>query len=360
MEICFCRDSALEILHVLRVAGVPSGWPDPSARTKPVALRRLRQARVPSGRPAPDAMTKASAWLSQRIDDVQPRARASLAGFALPFHVLVSNATCRRGAQDLVFHQVSAPLPPGSLARLAPDLLTVSPELLFLQASAQLDFIELVWFACSLCAVYSVHPRLGGDLLPARPATNTVRLLDYLQKASALHLKHTSKAARAANLALDYAASPRELELALQATLPYARGGKALPKPRLNHRIALDARLAAIHRASHLCVDACWPEPKMVLEFDGDAHHMDAKRRARDNHKRATLEAMGYRVEVLSSKQLDSVAMTEDALKRTARYLGLRDRSREAAYDWQRRRSDLRAKLWRLGLGPHGDGAPQH
>ena len=84
------------------------------------------------------------------------------------------------------------------------------------------------------------------------------------------------------------------------------------------------------------------------MEYDSDAYHLDPRRRARDNDKRAVLERMGWRVLPFSTKQFDSIAMSDDMFRRIGTYLGIKDRSGESRYDWQARRSQLMTRLWRL------------
>lgn len=224
-----------------------------------------------------------------------------------------------------------------------------SPEHVFLQAAVRLGMVDLIWLACELCSLYTVHPRLQGDLLPARPLTTLPRLTAYIQKACELGgVFGAKKALRAAGYALARAASRREVALALLATLPRSMGGRAIPKPQLNYDIKIDKRLTSIHNWRSFTVDACWPEQKVVLEYDSDTHHLDPQRRARDNDKRDALKAMGYQVVVVSTKQYDSLVMVDDSLLRLCRYLGVRNRAGESRYDWQKRRSDLRRCLYRL------------
>lgn len=48
----------------------------------------------------------------------------------------------------------------------------------------------------------------------------------------------------------------------------------------------------------------------------------------------------------LSSEQLDSLGLADNAFRRVAGHLGVKDRSKETRYDWQGRRSDLLRRLW--------------
>ena len=148
--------------------------------------------------------------------------------------------------------------------------------------------------------------------------------------------------------AVEGAASRREIACAMRMFFPRAQGGRSIPKPKLNFGLSVDKRLASVHGWQNLSVDIAWPEARLAMEYDSDTYHLDPRRRARDNDKRAVLEQMGWRVVPFSTKQFDSLAMSDDAFQRIGAVLGVRNRAGESRYDWQSRRSELTLRLWRL------------
>lgn len=348
MDTVLCLGSALELYHVARIADERPVRSDPFARRDPLRLRYARIGRLRGGAPSCDE----TALLLRQLDAFAPArlsdGMAPVAGLTAPLHVLVSGSTARWTTGIRMPHRASEALPPRSLVRVEPGLLLSSPEHMVLYAASKLDAVSLTWLASELCAVFSVHPTLRGPLLPARPLTTLERLAAYLESAVEQGAYGAKKALRAAGLAVERAASPREIAVCLAMTLPRAMGGRAIPKPVLNHRIDVDRRVGPIHGWDGFTVDACWPDAKLVVEYDSDAHHLDPRRRARDNDKRAALEEMGYRVIPISTKQYDTLQMADDAFQRVAHHLGVRNRAGEGRYDWQGRRSKLRLQLWRL------------
>lgn len=263
---------------------------------------------------------------------------------------MLVDAHADRARSDVrVAHRVSGELPPKSLVRIGSDVLAGSPEWLFMQMARGMDQIDLIWFCCEMLATYVItRDTQGTVLLPAYPLTTKAQLTAYLETARAQGALGARKALEAVRHALEAAASPPEIELALLMTLPCAKGGRAIPQPRLNCRINVDRRVVATCGAGHFVADACWPSSRLVVEYDGDSVHLDSGQRARDNDRTAALEQMGYSVVHVSTGQVKSLSLVDAALKRVANRLGRHTRDGVHAYDWQARRSELYLKLHRL------------
>lgn len=352
METTLCLRTAHEVLHMIRTTDPWHGRQDPSARLVPIRLNRTRIRYPGQEAPGKDQIAEALRWVDTRLDDL-PYLRALPSeepSVSSPLCLLVADESRQRNTDERMLFRTRGPLPHWSLVRLGPGLLASSPEHLLLHMARYLSDLELIWFACTLCAVYSIHPSLrnAGRLLPARPLTTVGQILSYLEHALDQGARWSRKALAAVRHAIDGAASPKEIECALLMTLPRSMGGYALPKPVLNTGIDVDHRLAPTWRWDSLSTDALWAEQRLALEYDSDSLHMDPRQRAKDNAKRNALEAMGYRVLPLSTRQLDSTVLTDDVMKNVARHLGVRRRYKDAGYDWQGRRSGLRRELRRL------------
>lgn len=70
-----------------------------------------------------------------------------------------------------------------------------------------------------------------------------------------------------------------------------------LPEPRLNYDVSDD------YGNWLACVDFCWPEQRVIVEYDG-ALHADREQRERDIHRRARLSAAGWTVIVITAKDV--------------------------------------------------------
>lgn len=343
---------------MLRLVDPWHGRQDPSARRASVGLQRTRIRYLPKGVPSEAEIAEAMKCVDEK------RARLSFlaavpeieSSVSSPLCLLVSDETRGRTTEKKAVFRTKGPLPPGSLVRLGSKLVISSPEHVVLHMAKYLSDLEITWLACTLCAVYSIHPRLGsaGKLWPARPLTTVEQIMSYLERAAEQKVHWSRKALAATARAINAAASPKEIECALLMTLPKSMGGYALPRPTLNGSIGLDHRMASPGQWDDFSVDALWAGQKLALEYDSDSIHMDPHRRARDNAKRNALEAMGYRVLPFSTKQLDSTVLTDGVMKSIAGHLGIRQRYTDTDYDWQGRRSSLRRDLRRLSHGAVG------
>ncbi len=324
---------------------------DPAMRARPLQLKRSTVVTLGTVSPRCDSVRLMARGFSS-LAPVGPGEDVPFQGITLPVHVLVPKDVARWQTDSRIQHQTGEPLPAGSLVRVEPGLLLSSPEHIVLHEAPRLDLLPLVWLISELCSRYAIHPSLGGPLFPARPLTSLARVAAYLEEAVRHGAYGAKKALRATGLAIEGAASPRELVLALCLTLPRAMGGYAVPKPLLNHRVNADRRIRAMYNRSHFTVDACWPQARLAVEYDSDSYHLDPVKRAQDNDRRAALEEMGYRVIPISTKQQDGLVLSDNAFQRIAKHLGIKNRTGEARYDWQARRSDLRRCLW--GLAARG------
>ncbi|MDX6276031.1 MAG: hypothetical protein QOJ72_159 [Nocardioidaceae bacterium] len=148
------------------------------------------------------------------------------------------------------------------------------PDRTFVDCACVLSFIELV--------------QLGDWLLHTNATTPEV-LSSYAQ---ARHLDGVRRARRALRWVRSGAESPRETLVRLMLVL--AR----MPEPECN----LDIRTAAgrfIARG-----DLPYPAWKVLVEYDGQQHVTDPKQRQRDRERREDLEAEGWRVIIVTARDL--------------------------------------------------------
>ncbi|WP_192813705.1 endonuclease domain-containing protein [Microbacterium yannicii] len=125
-----------------------------------------------------------------------------------------------------------------------------------------------------------------------------------LQAAHAHAGANRGSAARATALAFcsDGSESPRESET--RAILVLA----GLPAPEANVQI-LDGRRFVAR------VDLLYRDARLVIEYDGDYHRTPAQW-SRDQSRRAELESLGYRVTVVTSRDLDDPAALVARIRR--------------------------------------------
>lgn len=128
-----------------------------------------------------------------------------------------------------------------------------------------------------------------GDLLIASRQTSLDRLIAY---ANARHLHGVRRARRLLRYVREGAESPRETVVRLIVVW------SGLPEPDCNVDI-LDANGDFVARGD--LVLRLW---RIVIEYDGWHHERDARQRQRDILRRERLESLGWRVLVITSRDL--------------------------------------------------------
>lgn len=271
-----------------------------------------------------------------------------------PFDLLCGDASGRRKREGVVPHVWKDGKRVWSFRRIKPDVYVSSPEAVFLQIAQRATLEELVELGYELCGCYRHLPE---DLLLAyaspdssharvRRLTTAKKLRRYIQSMRGHY--GCKRAARALSFVADNSWSVMETKLVMLLCMPTSNGGLGLPLPKLNYRVRMP--LSAIERGSlsSYCVDVCWPEYGLVLEYDSDQHHANSDQLNKDSKKRTYLELAGYRVLSVTRSQLyDIVAF--DAVGKWV-FEGLEKRCRITTKDFRARQHKLRARLlWGSG-----------
>ena len=134
---------------------------------------------------------------------------------------------------------------------------------------------------------------------------------------------------------VECAASPPEAFLALVLQCPSHLGGYGLPHAQLNVRLTPSPRAQKLSSRSALVPDLLWESQKLVIEFDSDAFHLTSSQIERDASKRLALNADGYRVITVTSRQLDSCVKMRDIAYESALFLKTKFRQRSNRFDAQ-------------------------
>ena len=269
---------------------------------------------------------------------------------ARPLYVVVAGQELRRPSSEFVCHVWGGPLPKGSVLDTQNGFCVCSPELCFLQMANCLSMVELIMLGFELCGTYDVS---DGDVRECQPLTSVAKLSAFADKMHGVNGR--KNALTALKQVVDGSASPRETAVCMCLCLPYRLGGYGFEKPKLNHRIDIPRTLKSHVRQTYFVGDLCWPEHRLVVEYDGSLH-MDEDRRASDEARRTVLETMGYTVVAITRKQFNSVVATHAVAETLALHLGRRLRFKEPSFSCARLR--LRTKLFdgsRYGLPTRGN-----
>lgn len=214
--------------------------------------------------------------------------------------VLVGSDSVRVSNPAVRCRVFSQTLPPGALCRLADGVFATSPEFCFLQmANVFSDRRELIEFGYELCGGYelSIDPAGAYRDRPTLATVNSIRaLLSGFTKVKGLRT-----AFRALTYVRDGARSPMEAATAMTLVLPKRLGGLGVRSLRMDMPVPVPREFRGLTRyRKHVC-DCLVLGKKLDLEYNG-FHHDDEVRKVEDEERRSALEAMGYRVKVLSKR----------------------------------------------------------
>lgn len=238
-------------------------------------------------------------------------------------HVLVPRSKERTWLEGSKSHVHANELPLGSLVRLqdGEDLFAVSPELAFFQMAQKLEEPKLVQLGCELCGTYFYRlgePEGAGMGFRQLALTTPPQLARFLESCGSG--KQGTLARRAAELVVEGAHSPMETVLALVLSLPVRLGGYNLPKPKLNHPVALrDSRTG---RQAIRYVDLCWPESRLAVEYYGEAYHEEEKRYIADSFRQNDLVREGWTLLVVTKEHFALLERLDTVAAQIARQVG--------------------------------------
>jgi hypothetical protein len=219
-------------------------------------------------------------------------------------HVSVPKGSSRSERRGIVAHRATGDQNP----RLHRGLLVAEPTRVFLElAAARKDLIDLVALGDSLVRHKKTTPE---DLAAAAEG--------YTGKGSRL-------ARRAATYVRAGVDSPTESRLRMLLVL----GG--LPEPRVNHIL----RDRDGEWASRL--DLCYPELKLIIEYDGRHHTQVRANWLNDIKRREALEREGWRLVIVTAEGIyDTPLETLQRVRLALRERGCLLRSRRIPAEWHR------------------------
>jgi len=232
-------------------------------------------------------------------------------------HLSVCSDKNRHHLTQTRFHYRGTSYPFNSFVPLSKNYLVASPELCFLQAAETLSLFSLILYGFELCGTYARSASNESTLFNRKPLSSLLKIKTYLKASEgAFNIK---KARHACKFFIDGSASPRESSLVAILTLPPKYGGFGLPKPSLNHEIyVLDNTLQKRRILFH--GDLVWPEPKLVIEYDGSSHGY-YNNHALDKQRDHLLLDAGYKVIRFTDKQITNPKEVE-RLARTINKMG--------------------------------------
>lgn len=223
----------------------------------------------------------------------------------------------------------STKFPRDSIFSVDRGLSTLSPECCFVRLGSMLSFPELAKAGNLLCSSF-FFDSFGGLGKRNEAITSHDRIFRLIHASS--RAKGIKNARRAIRFVADGAASPPEIDSFLLLCLPVMCGGYGCPLPEFNGWVKLAPDIARDLGQENCCCDLLWRDKKCAVEYTSELHHTGYRKQSMDEMRRAALEAMGYRVFLLTKPQLYNQLAFEGFARAVMRNLGKRLPRQSAEY----------------------------
>lgn len=255
-------------------------------------------------------------------------------------HVVVTSKHERIRSMRVKCRLAQTELRKGSFIYTDTGIPVVSSECAYLRLANILSFPELAKAGMLLCAHFAFD---SSDCLIGRSKElATVKgIRSYIDRSR--DIKGIKNARKAMRFIADNAASPPEIDACLLLCLPVMYGGYGCPLPELNGQIKLNPDIARTLGYENCYGDLLWRKKKCIVEYTSEQYHTGYQKQAQDEMRRSALEAMGYRVFLLTKPQLYNQVAFEGFARPILRLLGRRMPKRTLEY--QSRQYDLRKTL---------------
>ena len=192
------------------------------------------------------------------------------------------------------------------------------PELTFVQMAATLSFVDALLFGFYLCGDYrSAEQRFSSGELPL----STVERLEAFIGALP-NINGVKTARKTLRYLANNSNSHQESRLAIMLLLPARMGGFGIETPHLNMPVPGTSRKG----------DLCWPEHKLILEYDSRLHHENEDRQTKDSVRFVQLGLEDYRVISVHPEQVQNLAHLNELGGLVSRLTGKRSRATSQKY----------------------------
>ena len=273
-----------------------------------------------------------------------PAPRAPRGNPGRPLHILVRDRDERIRTERLVSHVWSGPLPDGAFYQLEPGLLLCSPSFCLRQVCARASAARAVATVMEACGGYALSAGTPRGFHERPPLAS----LDELRSRFARERGYGARRVREAlELATPGSRSPMETVVVLFFTLPVELGGCGLPPPQVNVRLEIPCDLRAAIGRPYVVVDLCWPDQRIILEYDSYTWHLAPRAFDGTQSRNEGLRDEGWMVRTVTSGILADPRLRQLLVSRVMRRFGLEPPDDEA---WLLRQELLVRDL----LGIHG------
>lgn len=251
----------------------------------------------------------------------------------------------RRSLVGARSHKWRAPLGSSQLAAVGAGVYVCRAPAVIAQLGSRLDIISLAQVACELMGTYGLVPWAREDVIwDVEPLASLAECREYATAARALRVRGATSACEALKIAAPNSNSPRETDIAVYFLLGRPSGGAGLSGFAMNQKLSVPQEYWTLAGQRTIKPDFCWQTAKVACEYDSDDDHLTSRQKTRDERRRVTLEAMGYKVMTLTNGILKSDEALNAFTAELERQLGIRRNPMNA--NMLSRRCDLSERLF--------------
>ncbi len=238
-----------------------------------------------------------------------------------PYHVLV-RTHAKSPVPEAIAHVSIFSYREKPFLRVGNGVFASCPELCFVQLALCLPFHELVKAGDALCGTFFISPDSRGGLNDRMPLTSKKRIESFVRRNPGL--RGSKAARRALGSVVDGAASPPEAFLWSALSLSQRYGGYGIPHLAMNRRIRPSKRARRIARRETLVPDISNSVARLAIEYDSNAEHLTSRQLSRDAAKRLALEADGFKVITVTTRQLSDCQEMRNVAEQVSKRMGRR------------------------------------
>ena len=217
-----------------------------------------------------------------------------------------------------------------------------SPELLFLEKSNSLQFIDYLKFGYEICGNYFIDK--SNTLATHDPITSKNKIQDFLNATSKIPGRR--KALKASQYIFDDSRSPRETGIAILLSSPINYGGFGMSGFSLNINFFLNEISTKILGKPVLMVDIGWKDEKIAIEYNSNLYHSSAEDLTRDAKRNIALQLSGYKCIQITAGILNNFNSFDVIMQSLRSELGLKDLKSEFDKNYEKRKALYESVVW--------------
>lgn len=260
-----------------------------------------------------------------------------------PIHLFVPTHELRVSKRLYTYSIRGKNLPETAFRHVEKGICLASPEYCLIQAACVFSRFKLLELCMEICGKYALIKESERGFTPRDyPLASVQSIAKFLQTMKSE--PGVLAVQRILPFAADGSRSPMETRTYLLMCLPKRLGGYGLPKPEINKRIDLKPEERSIAKRSYFECDFCWPDQKVVIEYDGQQDHSSRLDRDRDSTKRNILLSKGYTIYTITAGQIASAESLDRIVREIAKLIGHRFFRFPKA--WVEQRDELRRELF--------------